>query len=176
MGRGRGQDQRATRGGDGRRSSLNADSPYARPLTRRRSHEHPEGFGIAYEVYEHAGRTFELLSASPPFELGTERVFEDHDVYTEGGAWIGADRPVPHRRLTNSALAALEGAEITDLFARYAGADYGEGECGFAAYETRGGERVWLVDDATRSLEGDEPLRDPASSPGPQTLMLPSDY
>ena len=162
--------------GDKRRSSLNPEGTYARPVRRRRAREYEPGLGITWDRYEYRGQSFELLSGPPPFDLQTGRIFEDHEVYNESGAWIGADRPVPHRRLTNGALAALSGAEIQSLFERYREGDYGEGECGFAVYESLRGERLYLVDEATRSLEGEPPLRDPRTSPGPQTLLLASEY
>lgn len=162
--------------GSQQRSSLNPLSPYAKPLARKRASEFPPGLGIAWERYEHRRSSFELLSGPCPFDLETGRVFEDHDVHNEQGAWIGADRPVPHRRLTNGVLANLSGAEIKSLFDRYAEGDYGEGECGFAVYESRAGERLYLIDDATRSPEGEPALRDPKTTPGPQTLMLSEEY
>jgi hypothetical protein len=158
-----------------RRSSLNWDEPYAKALGRRRHPEHGD-VGASIDTYWREGVSFELASGAAPFDLYTGRVFDEHQVFhPQGEFWIGADRPVPNRRLTNSALEALTPEQITDVFVRYSNGDYGSGEAGFAVYEL-GEVKVYLVDDATRTLEGEPPGRDPATSPGPQTLMLPSDY
>jgi len=173
---GRGGSTRRPGSGVERRSSFNPESAFARPISRERAKEFEPGLGIAWDHYEHRGSSFKLLSGPPPFDLETGRLFEDHGVFSESGAWIGADRPVPHRRITNGVLEALSGAEIESIFERYQNGDYGEGECGFAVYESRAGHQLFLIDDATRSLEGEPPLRDPDTSPGPQTLMLSREY
>ena len=99
-----------------------------------------------------------------------------HDVFTADGAWIGADRPHPHLRFTNAAIAELSAEEAREIITLYRAGRYGDGEAGFASYNLASGESVWLVDDAVRSAEGEPPMRDPATSPGPLTVLLRSDY
>ena len=108
-----------------------------------------------------------------------------HDVFTDDGAWIGADSSHPHLRFTPTAAAALSARQAERVIAAYEGGDYGEGEAGFAVYKFPSDEggglvreqvSVWLIDDAVRSPEGDPPLRDPVTSPGPLTVLTPEDY
>lgn len=178
MGRGRGEGQ--DYGGPGIRrnpDSLDPGGVYAKAIRRLPD---PEFEGVSVDTYSHGGQVAELRSSPLPYDLETGRIFDDHDVFNDAGAWIGADRPVPHRRMTNGALAGLGPEMVKSLFDRYAAGDYGHpedgGEVGFALYRVGGGETAYLIDDATRSLEGEPPLRDPETSPGPQTVLLSHEY
>lgn len=174
MGRGLGEGEDLG-GAASRRStdSLDVGGDYARPVARRPD---PEFKGVSIDTYRYDDEIVELRSGAAPFDLETGRVFEEHEVYA-GAAWIGADRPVPHRRMTNGALIELGPKQAKKLFERYDAGDYGEdgGEVGFALYRVDG-KAVYLIDDATRSAEGEPPLRDPETSPGPQTVLLSSEY
>lgn len=113
-----------------------------------------------------------LSSTMPPPMDGPELLPEHFDSH---GRWVGPDWPAPYRRVTPGAAAQGRGL-VESAFARYRAGDYGEGEVGFAVYETADGEHLYLVDDAVRSPEGEPPAREPATSPGPQTLLLSSEY
>lgn len=119
-----------------------------------------------------------------PF-YGNSETKKRHNVYDKHGRWIGDDlrsNELPHRVVTSGARAALKGAEILDLFRRYELGDYDMGEAGFAVYglpydnPTGGQAHAWIIDDAVRTPEGEPPARNPFLSPGPQTLLLPSEY
>lgn len=176
MGRGSGHETGSGPSGILRGDSLNPESVYAKPVSRQPDPEHE---GVSIDTYRYQGQTCELRSGALPFDLETGRIFEDHEVFTPSGAWIGADRPVPHRRMTNGALTELGPEVVGQLFERYENGDFGDpedgGEIGFAFYRVNG-HAVYLVDEATRSLEGEPPLRDPKTSPGPQTVLLSSEY
>jgi hypothetical protein len=78
-------------------------------------------------------------------------------------------------RVVTSGVAALGPAMVAEAFRRYDAQDYGEGEAGFAVYELAGAT-IWLIDDAVRTSPGAPPGRDVNPSPGPQTLLVPSEY
>jgi hypothetical protein len=86
----------------------------------------------------------------------------------------GRQRRAPSRVVT-SGVAAFGPAMVDEAFRRYDAQDYGEGEAGFAVYELAG-TTVWLIDDAVRTSAGQPPEQDVSTSPGPQTLLLPSEY
>jgi hypothetical protein len=119
-----------------------------------------------------------MASGPHPFYRENKR----HYVYDKTGRWIGDDlkaNETPCRLVTVAADNLLSGREIIGVFRRYATADYGGGEAGFATYEIPRPDdpiTVWLIDDAVRTPEGEPPARDPKTSPGPLTLLLPSDY
>jgi hypothetical protein len=120
------------------------------------------------------GREVAVIPAAtqPPYAAGGSEPPDDH--FDRHGRWIGPDWERPYRVVTPGA-AALGAAALETLYIRYDAADYGAGEVGFAAYVWEG-QQVWLIDDATRSPEGEPPARDPRTSPGPQTLLLPDEY
>lgn len=86
----------------------------------------------------------------------------------------GPQRRAPSRVVT-SGVAAFGRAIVEEAFRRYDAADYGEGEAGFAVYALAEAT-VWLIDDAVRTSVGEAPEGDVSTSPGPQTLLLPSEY
>lgn len=110
----------------------------------------------------------------------------DHNHFDEHGRWIGRDlqhHETPCRLITATIPAYLTGTHICEYFRRYRTSDYGDGEPGFAVYalpddlEHRpSDDQVWLIDDAVRTPEGEPPARNVHMSPGPQTLLFPSDY
>lgn len=97
-----------------------------------------------------------------------------HNKFDEWGNWIGADTPHPHIRFTEGACATLQAAQAVAIVRLYRAGEYGTGEAGFAIYG-EGDSRVWVVDDAVRSPEGQPPTRDPKTSPGPLTVLLPEE-
>jgi hypothetical protein len=97
------------------------------------------------------------------------------DEFDRCGRWIGRDQAAPFRLITVGA-ACYPARHVEGCFARYDCGDFGSGEAGFAVYHLSRYEPLWLIDDAVRSPEGEPPCRDPATSPGPQTLMTPSEY
>jgi hypothetical protein len=125
---------------------------------------------------------FKLASSEEPFDTAHMQPTLGQDKFDQHGRWIGEDRPIPHRRFTTSVGHTIPAKTIRDLFYRYDNGDYGtdEGEVGFAVYHedtnAHTSETLYLVDDAVRTPEGEPPARDPRTSPGPQTLMLSSDY
>lgn len=116
-----------------------------------------------------------LPSGPIPFDAESGGPNQENQVYDDVGRWIGLDQPAPARVITTMAAKAVPAREINHIFARYLRGDYGRGEAGFAIYQARSKE-LWLIDDAVRTPEGESPARDPGSSPGPQTLLLPDEY
>jgi hypothetical protein len=130
---------------------------------------------------------FVLPTGLHPFDdLGDntpEEFFVRHRKFNSYGAWIGDDLgpdDTPYRAVTAGVVSQLTGQQIVSLFKQYKNADYGTGEAGFAAYNVLDNEGnhidVWLIDDASRSPEGEPPARNPQLSPGPQTMLLPEEY
>lgn len=103
---------------------------------------------------------------------------ELHNNWDAFGRWIGHDltsQEEPYRSISSGVSHTLTGKQITDTYVKYRTQDYGTGEAGFAVYQVDGHE-VWLIDDAVRTPEGEQPARDPLTSPGPQTMLLPHEY
>lgn len=114
--------------------------------------------------------------ATTPAPIVNMEAIPGQAVFDARGNWIGGDVGHPHLRFAHGAIAVLTAGDAQRLVNAYASADYGKGEAGFASYELANGERIWIVDDAVRTPEGEPPLREPATSPGPLTVMTPSDY
>jgi len=120
------------------------------------------------------GREVAVIPAGPHPPYASDGSDPPDDHFDADGRWIGPNWDTPYRVVTPGA-AALGAAALETLYTRYDAGDYGNGEVGFAAYEWAG-QQVWIIDDATRSPEGEPPARDPSTSPGPQTLLLPDEY
>jgi hypothetical protein len=96
------------------------------------------------------------------------------DSYDRHGRWVGPNSAAPFRLITPG-VAALGRVAVEVAFRLYDEGNYGTGEPGFATYQLAGAS-VWLVDEAVRTPQGEPPARDVSTSPGPQTLLLPSEY
>jgi hypothetical protein len=111
---------------------------------------------------------------------------QDPAEFDQHGRWIGLDTTNPCRLITSNVARVLAGEQIAELFKMFQHYNYGTGEAGFASYlvpVTKSLQpfygkdvKVWLIDDAVRSPEGEPPARDPHLSPGPQTLLFPEEY
>lgn len=134
--------------------------------------ETAQGTSATWEFGDGQRATF----ATCPAPLTGTRPVRGHDVFDEHGNWLGADAPAPHLRFTEAARRQLDAAEAKALMDAYASGDYGSGEAGFAVYPLSDGQFVWLIDDAVRSPEGEPPLREASTSPGPLTVLTPDDY
>jgi hypothetical protein len=162
------------RSANGELTSIIAGSPFSDPVILRSS----ERRGVFIGIWKVGDETAEIPTAGTPFDMEAP----DYAIFGPHGRWIGPDKPAPYRVITNGALFELGPVACAELFRRYDAGDYGEecGEVGFAVYEVGRGEagnqRVYLIDDAVRTPEGEPPARDPKTSPGPQTLLLPEEY
>ena len=141
----------------------------------------PDGSGRLAIMNKHTHDVVSIPSGTKhPFPGGVPT--ERHNIY-DGARWIGDNlqrNESPYRLIGDRALDTVGAKECANLFKRYTLGDYGKGEAGFAAYEVtdESGDptQVWIIDDAVRSPEGEPPARDPQTSPGPQTMLLPEEY
>ena len=110
-----------------------------------------------------------LISSYGAIDAEEDGILKRQPAWTNG---MGLEIP---RFVSIGADDVLSAEQISELFARYSNEDWGQGECGFASYDVAG-ERVWLIDDSTRTPQGHPPGMEPAGALGPQTLILPSEY
>ena len=111
----------------------------------------------------------ELIISYTALDAEADGLLVRQPAWTNG---LGLDVP---RFASLGVVHGLSAEQIAEVFARYVAEDWGAGECGFAVYEVSG-ERLWLIDDSTRTPEGEPAGMEAGAALGPQTLILPSEY